>query len=268
MTLEQTREFWDRAACGEELYLSDVSADGFRHQARIRYELEPEILAFGDFSSGRGKRVLEIGVGLGADHQRFAEAGAILSGIDLTDRAVELTRRRLEAFGLKSDVRVGNAEKLSFPDETFDIVYSWGVIHHSHDTPRAVAEIYRVLKPGGSARVMIYHKYSLVGFMLWFRYALLTGRPFTSLRTIYSRYLESPGTKAYSRREAAALFREFTDESIEIHLGHGDLLSSQAGQRHEGALLAVARRIWPRWLFRRLCRGNGLTMMIRATKPA
>jgi SAM-dependent methyltransferase len=142
------------------------------------------------------------------------------------------------------------------------------VIHHSPDTPRAVDEIYRVLKPGGSARIMIYHKYSLVGFMLWLRYALLAGRPFTSLRSIYARWLESPRTKAYSRREARDLFGKFTNVSIDIHLGHADLLSSRAGQRHEGALLAVARRIWPRWFFRRFCRGNGLTMMIRATKVA
>ena len=266
--LEETRDFWDAAACGEELYLAESNADGFREQAQIRYSLEPEIIPFADFPSARGKKVLEIGVGLGADHQRFAEAGAILTGIDLTGRAVAMTRRRFEILGLNSDVQVGNAEQMTFPDNSFDIVYSWGVIHHSPDTPRAVAEIHRVLKPGGSARIMIYHKYSLVGLMLWLRYALLVGRPFTSLRTIYARWLESPGTKAYSRREARDLFGRFTNVCIDTRLGHGDLLASRAGQRHWGALPAVARRIWPRWFFRRFCRSRGLMMMIRATKPA
>jgi len=84
---------------------------------------------------------------------------------------------------------------------------------------------------------MIYHKYSLVGFMLWLRYALLSGRPFTSLATTYSKYLESPGTKAYSILEARDLFRQFENVSIKIQLSHGDLLTSQAGQRHKGTLL-------------------------------
>jgi ubiquinone/menaquinone biosynthesis C-methylase UbiE len=265
--LDETRRFWDRAACGEELYLTEPDANGFREQARIRYALEPEIVTFANFSAARGKRVLEIGVGLGADHQRFAEAGAVLTGIDLTDRAIAMTRRRFEIFGLTSELQPGNAEQLAFPDNSFDIVYSWGVIHHSPSTARAVDEIYRVLKPGGSAWIMIYHKYSLVGFMLWIRYALFAGRPFTSLRTIYARWLESPGTKAYSKTEARELFRKFKDVSIDVHLGHADLLASRAGQRHGGALLGVARRIWPRWFFRRFCRGNGLTMMIRASKP-
>ena len=160
-----------------------------------------------------------------------------LTGIDLTDRAVAMTRRRFEILGLENDVRVGNAEQLVFTDDSFDIVYSWGVIHHSPDKSHAVDEIFRVLKPGGCARIMIFHMYSLVGFMLWLRYALLAGRPFTSLRTIYARWLESPGTKAYTRQEARALFRKFRNLSIDIQVGHADLLASQAGQRHGGILL-------------------------------
>lgn len=93
--------------------------------------------------------MLEIGVGLGADHQRFAEAGADLYGIDLTERAVEHTRRRLALFELESRLAIGDAEDLAFPDEAFDQVYSWGVLHHSPDTPKAIDEVWRVLKPGG-----------------------------------------------------------------------------------------------------------------------
>jgi ubiquinone/menaquinone biosynthesis C-methylase UbiE len=90
-------------------------------------------------------------------------------------------------------------------DGTFDLVYSWGVLHHSPDTARAVAEVLRVLKPGGTAKVMIYSTYSLVGFMLWARYALLRLRPLTSLADIYAKFLESPGTKAYTVAEAKKL---------------------------------------------------------------
>ena len=265
---EDVRDFWDDASCGELLYLNGTDAEGFRRQSGIRYQLEPFIVPFADFPNSRGKKVLEIGVGLGADHQSFAEGGAILSGIDLTQRAVTLTRNRFQVFGLYSDIQTGDAENLPFPNDTFDIVYSWGVIHHSPDTQKAVHEIFRVLRPGGVCKVMIYHRYSLVGFMLWLRYALLVGMPFISLDTIYAKHLESPGTKAFSEDEARDMFSEFRDVSIAIQLCHGDLLSSDGGQRHSGPLLSTARWLWPRWLLKRLCRRNGLFMMIQATKAA
>lgn len=146
---EAVREFWNQAACGEDLYLTDTEKASYATQAKTRYTLEPYILDFARFPETRGLRVLEIGVGLGADHQQFAEAGADLWGIDLTERAIEHTRRRLAAFGLNSHLAVGDAEHLDFHDESFDRVYSWGVLHHSPDTPRAIAEVWRVLKRGG-----------------------------------------------------------------------------------------------------------------------
>ncbi len=180
---QRVHDFWNQASCGEALYLSDLDKSGYIAQAETRYVLEPYINDFACFRTACGLRVLEIGVGLGADHQQFSEAGADLWGIDLTERAVEHTRQRLEAFGLTSHLAVGDAENLDFPDETFDRVYSWGVLHHSPDTPKAIAEVFRVLKRGGVASIMIYHKWSMVGLMLWLRYALLGLRPWLTLRT-------------------------------------------------------------------------------------
>ncbi|WP_416236412.1 class I SAM-dependent methyltransferase [Spirulina sp. CCNP1310] len=222
--------------------------------------------AFADFPASQGKKVLEIGVGLGADHQCFAEAEADLYGIDLTERAVEHTRRRLALFGLSSNLSVGDAEKLDFPDESFDLVYSWGVLHHSPNTPLAIDEVYRVLKQGGSAKVMIYHKQSMVGFMLWLRYAILTGKPWLSFDTIYATHLESPGTKAYSIKEAQNLFSRFSNVKISTTLTHGDLLESNAGQKHRGLALMLARKLWPRWFIRRFLPKSGLFMLIDARK--
>jgi SAM-dependent methyltransferase len=259
-------DFWNQASCGERLYLSSDDLDGYDEQSRIRYRLEPWIAELARFDQAAGKDLLEIGVGLGADHQRFAQAGARPAGIDLTERAVEHTRRRLRGFGLSSALRIGDAEHLPFPDDAFDIVYSWGVLHHSPDTAQAVSEVRRVLRPGGSARVMIYHKWSLVGVMLWLRYALVAMRPFRSLSSVYAEHLESPGTKAYTVAEARALFAGFRDVQIRTVLTHADLLESQAGQRHNTPLLASARRLWPRWLLRRTCQRLGLFMLIEATK--
>jgi SAM-dependent methyltransferase len=259
-------EHWDRAACGEDLYLRSATPEGYREQARRRYELEPYIEEFADFAAARGSRVLEIGVGLGADHERFAAAGAHLTGIDLSGHAIEHVHRRLALSGLESSLLVSDAERLPFADSSFDVVYSWGVIHHSPDTAAAVAEIHRVLRPGGLARIMIYHRRSLVGYMLWLRYALGRARPWLSLDHVCARYLESPGTKVYSRAQARALFGAFQRVRIEIKLTHGDLLESQAGQRHQGVLIRIARKVWPRALLRRFAPDHGLFMLITAVR--
>lgn len=266
MDKQAVRDFWNEQSCGESLYLSGADRDGYIQQAETRYQLEPYILEFGQFDQYRGKRVLEIGVGLGADHQMFAAAGAELYGIDLTERAVAHTSNRLGLFDLPSNLQVSDAEELPFEDESFDLVYSWGVLHHTPRTDQAVEEVHRVLKKGGEAKVMIYHKHSIVGWMLWLRYGLLGLKPLTPLSEIYSSYLESPGTKAYTVREARKLFGEFEVVRIETVLSHGDLLTSGAGQRHQGMLLNLAKRWWPRRIIRSLFAKNGLFMMITATK--
>lgn len=260
------KEYWNRASCGEDLYLPDSTPAGFELQRRRRYELEPYIPGFARFREAAGLRVLEIGVGLGADHEEFARAGATLFGVDLTERAIDRTRNRFRQLGLKSNLQVGDAEALPFEDQSFDVVYSWGVLHHSPDTRKAVSEVHRVLKPGGHARIMIYNYWSLVGLMLWIRYALLAAKPLVGLSAIYSRYLESPGTKAYTRREALGLFEGWSSCQISTVLTHGDLLESEAGQRHRGPLLSIARRIWPRWILRRAASGAGLFLLIEARK--
>lgn len=263
---QRVQEFWSDASCGERLYLHGEDINSYAAQAESRYKLEPYILSFAEFEKWKDQKVLEIGVGLGADHELFCRNGADTYGIDLTIRAVEHTNNRLNALGLKSNIKQGDAENLDFLDETFDCVYSWGVLHHSPDTQRAVNEVFRVLKRGGIANVMIYQKWSLVGIMLWIRYALLRGKPFLSLDYIYSNYLESPGTKAYSKSEALEMFNSFSEVKINSVLSHGDLLASGAGQRHDGVYLKLARLIWPRKLIKLLLPNSGLFLLIKAKK--
>jgi ubiquinone/menaquinone biosynthesis C-methylase UbiE len=264
---QAVKDFWNEASCGEELYLKgDDERQAFNNQAEKRYQLEPYIIPFAGFDASKAKKVLEVGVGLGADHQRFAASGANLFGIDITERAITNTGRRLSLFGLSSKLQVADAEQLPFENNAFDVVYSWGVIHHSPNTPKAITEIYRVLKQGGEAKIMIYHTKSFVGYMLWLRYGLMALKPFTSLATIYSKYLESPGTKAYTTKQAKELFKGFTRVQIETVLTHGDLLSSDAGQRHKGVLLTVARKLFPRALIKIFFPKHGLFMLIRAIK--
>lgn len=175
---------------------------------RRRYELEPFIPKFAGFDSARGLKVLEIGVGLGTDFVRWARAGADAHGVDLTDRGVELCRRRLELEGLRAHVQQADAERLPFESGSFDRVYSWGVLHHSPDTPRAVAEAVRVLRPGGELCAMLYSRFSWVSLAKWVRHALLVGRPLRSLGSVLYEHMESPGTTAYTTSELRAMFAE------------------------------------------------------------
>jgi SAM-dependent methyltransferase len=200
---DEVKAFWEAEACGER-----YGAE----QDRLRYEMEPEIVPFADFESAAGKRVLEIGVGMGADFLRWARAGAHATGIDLTDRAVALTRQRLVEEGLEADVRVADAESLPFPDGHFDIVYSWGVLHHSPDPVRALGEAQRVLAPGGQLKLMLYHRHSWVAIAAWVRFCLVRGKPLASLGNAVA-HVESPGTHAFTPTEVRAILSVSPDLS-------------------------------------------------------
>lgn len=106
----------------------------------------------------KNKSVLEIGVGMGSHAALIAPRVLSYTGIDLTDYAVKMTTERMRVFQINADIRQMDAEKLQFPDASFDFVWSWGVIHHSSNTLQILQEIHRVLKPGGSAVIMVYHR--------------------------------------------------------------------------------------------------------------
>ena len=267
MSKKDVHDFWQRESCGE-IYAAGESIDAqLQSQALARYELEPYIPGFARFDEGRGVTVLEIGVGMGADHLEWARhRPRRLVGLDATTRALEHTQRRLRLAGYTPDLLHADAEQLPFPSETFDVVYSWGVLHHTPDTPRAIREVLRVLKPGGTARVMIYHRRSIVGFLLWVKYALLAGRPSRSLDDVYAHHLESPGTKAYSVADARRLFDGFAKAAVTPFLSYADLLQGAAGARHGGRAGSLARRLWPRWLIRRYFRSCGLYLLIEARR--
>lgn len=264
-TKQDMREFWQAHPCGE-IYASGRSRrEQLEEHSRQRYMLEPYIPAFARFEEGSGNDVLEIGVGMGADHLEWARHDPRrLFGIDITAKAVELTEERMRLFGFQPQIRIADAEDLPFEDASFDIVYSWGVLHHTPDTQRAIREVRRVLRPGGRASIMIYHHPSLVGWMLWARYSLCAGKPLTPWSRIYCEKLESPGTKAYSVVAAKEMFRDFSSVTTMTVMSPGDALEGAAGQRHQGTMLTVARRLWPRTFLRRHFSSCGLFLLIEA----
>lgn len=242
---DRVRAFWQEHPCGTKFSDAEIGTREFFERVEAhRYGKEWHIPIAADFASTRGLKVLEIGCGLGTDGAQFARAGADYTGIDLTARSIELARKRFELSGLKGEFRVADAEQLEFADETFDLVYSHGVLHHTPDTQAAVREVHRVLKPGGRAMVMLYHRGSYnyrIGIRVLRRAGAgllksesgiklvhtLTGEPVDSLRE-HAQLARANGSSAaedflsqstdgagnplarvYSRREARELFKDF-----------------------------------------------------------
>jgi SAM-dependent methyltransferase len=267
MLKSDVRSFWDQGSAGEFWAVGLDAKSRFLTEEKSRYQFEPFIPSFADFAAATDRIVLEIGVGMGCDHQQWARARPRrLLGTDLSWRSVAYARERFDLFNLKSDLILADCERLPLASDCVDIVYSWGVMHHTPNTRQAVREAYRVLRPGGTAKIMVYHKWSLTGYMLWMRYGLMRGRPWWGLEYIYANFLESPGTKAYTVNEARQLFGQFSDVRIAIQVNYGDLLQSEVGRRHRGPLLSIAKKLWPRWLIRKLLKRHGLYLLITAVK--
>lgn len=158
------REFWNAHPCGNE-QVESLRADHeafFQRYDKFRYSREGHILRRLDAIDFKGKRVLEIGLGQGADSEQIIRRGAIWSGLDLTPESIERVSRRLKLRDLPYDrLECGSALDIPFPDNSFDMVFSHGVLHHIPDVRTAQSEIARVLKPTGRLVAMLYARRSL-----------------------------------------------------------------------------------------------------------
>lgn len=283
---ERVRAFWQEHPCGTKFSDAEMGTGEFFDLVEAhRYGKEWHIPIAADFSSTRGLKVLEIGCGLGTDGAQFAKAGAEYTGIDLTEASIELARKRFELSSLKGEFRVADAEKLDFAEDTFDVVYSHGVLHHTPDTGAAVREIHRVLKPGGRAIVMLYHRGSYnyrIGIRVLRRAGAgllkseggikmvhsLTGEPIDSLREhaqlarvngrssaddFLSQSTDGAGNplaRVYSRREAREVFRDFRKVELRAYFLNKrfiPLIGRLLPRSIESAL--AARWGWHLWIY-------------------
>ena len=202
------KSFWNRQSCETEYAQSKkFSREYFEEIERFRYTSQPFIHSFAQFTRYRDKRVLEVGFGAGTDFIQWLRAGAIASGIDLTEEALANLTRRIEVYGLPKPerIQVADAENLPFEPGTFDLGYSWGVLHRTPDTEKAIRELARVVRPGGEVKIMLYNRHSLCALHCWMKYALLKGRPWKSVRWVLWNHQESPGTKAYTQAEVGRM---------------------------------------------------------------
>ncbi len=262
---QRAREQWDKDPAGavygskHEFGTREFFDEVERHRYQEYAPWMSEVMGFKDFP---GAKLLEVGCGMGTDLLQFARGGAKVTGVDLTPRSIETSRHHLELYGQTGEFAIADCERLPFVDESFDVAYSNGVLHHTPDTAGAVREIHRILKPGGQARVMLYHRGSWAYWsQVVLRYGILRGEFLrgTSANDIMSRYVEfnagggRPLVKAYSRREARDLFSDFSRVEITIE----QLMPVE---------FYFLGRLIPEKIFRALRRTAGWNVIISARK--
>lgn len=261
----RAREQWKDDPCGA-VYGDEQefgSREFFDEVERHRYEeYAPwmrEVMSFDKFA---GARLVEVGCGMGTDLLQFARGGAECTGVDITPRSVEISRHHFQLYDMHGDFTLADAERLPFHDNTFDVYYSNGVLHHTPETASAIREAHRILKPGGTAKVMLYHRDSWAYWVeLMFRHGVIKGEFFRGLSAadILSKYVEfndeggRPLVKVYSRLDAYKLFSMFSKVNVEI-----DQLT-----RPE---VYFAGKFIPEWLFKKLRRSIGWHVIITAVK--
>jgi SAM-dependent methyltransferase len=278
---EDRQDFWTGYQPGFKFSEAEVGSQRFFDEVEAhRYALEPGIKEIVGFERWADKDVLEAGCGIATDGMQFVRAGARYTGMDFSPSALSLARHRFDMAGKDVRLERGSIAELPFPDDSFDLVYSNGVIHHLPETQRVVDELHRVLRPGGTAIVMVYHRDSFNYFftiMVLRRLlaglltipgsdrlvARLTGEPLdvleghrellrqhglrylTDTGTFLSNNTDGPGnplSKVYSRRGGRELFRRF--ERVETDVRFLNLRIYPYGDR-------LARTALARWLDRR-----------------
>lgn len=190
-----------------------------------------------------GGKLLEVGCSMGRDLLQFAQRDFQVTGVDITEQGINLAKQRFALAGQAADLQVGDGEKLAFSDDTFDVVYSFGVLHHTPDTETAINEVWRVLRKGGTAVVMLYHRHSLN----YIAHILL------DVPADGSRSDPVPVARTYSRQQTRNLFALFSKVDIEV-----DYLF--------GTGWGVINHLMPKPLHRLLGKYIGWHLMIRAVK--
>lgn len=225
----EVRKQWDRDPCGA-VTAGAVAAESPEWYASVRqhrYQVyAPWLPGLIGAREWQGTDVLEIGVGLGSDHLSFAEAGARMHALDLSAEHLRHTQQHLAYHGLHTEARLGDAERNPWPDNSFDCVYSFGVLHHTPGTELAVQEVLRVLRPGGTAIIGLYHRDSAFYWLytMLYRGVLRLGLPRLGRRRLLSQieYRSAdndalPLVKVYSRAQARQLFRGFKAVTVSTH---------------------------------------------------
>jgi 2-polyprenyl-3-methyl-5-hydroxy-6-metoxy-1,4-benzoquinol methylase len=210
-SIADVQQYWDARPCNIRHSTKPVGSKEYFDEVEARkYFVEPHIPAFAEFGRWAGKRVLEVGCGIGTDSINFARAGADLTAVELSSESLRIAAQRAEVMGVADRIRFleANAEELTatLTDEPYDLVYSFGVIHHTPRPERALAEMRALVTPGGTLKLMVYHRRSWKVF--WIVAGQGHGR-FWKTDELVAEHSEAetgcPVTFSYTRGEAREL---------------------------------------------------------------
>lgn len=218
---------WEHDPCGfcaakeEELYTKTF----YEHIDQNRYkEYAPWFKDAIGFEQYKNKKILEVGFGMGTDLFQFALGGNEIHGIDLVPAHLKIASKRFELYNIPAILQIGDAEAIPYSDNTFDVVYSFGVIHHTPNTQKAINEIYRVLKNGGEAIIGVYHKNSIFNWCAVLPRVVSAWLRGKSTRRILAsiEYQENsdacPLVKMYNKKELKSMSRIFS--SVDLTIDH------------------------------------------------
>jgi 2-polyprenyl-3-methyl-5-hydroxy-6-metoxy-1,4-benzoquinol methylase len=226
ISIDSVKEYWNRRPCNIRHSLAPVGTKEYFDQVEERkYFVEPHIPSFAQFENWRGKRVLEIGCGIGTDTINFARAGAFVTAVELSEKSMELAKKRAVLFGLQDRITfvLADAEKLAqfIPEQQFDLIYSFGVLHHTPNPEKAFLQILKLSHPGTTVKIMVYHRRSWK--VLWI---LLTyGKcRFWRLTKIVARHSEAqtgcPVTYIYTKLEGQKLLNDIGFKITNVQVEH------------------------------------------------
>jgi len=203
--IESVYHFWNERPCNIKHSPKEIGTKEYFEEVTARkYLVEPHIIHFANFPKYKNKRVLEVGCGIGTAAQSFIENGAIYTGIDLSDKSVEIANKRMEVFNIKGNIFQGNIEKINEINGTeYDLVYSFGVLHHTPDIKKSIENIHKMLKPGGEFKMMLYAKQS------WKYFEIIEGLD------QYEAQSGVPIANVYTKQEVYELLKDFTNITIE-----------------------------------------------------
>jgi len=225
-TVDEVRSYWDRRPCNIRHSPKPVGTREYFDEVEARkYFVEPHIPGFAEFDRWHGKKVLEIGCGIGTDTVNFARHGALVTAVDLSPQSLELARKRVGVYGLQDQVRFysGSAEDLSsfVPAEPYDLIYSFGVIHHTPHPERVVDQMRHYAKPGTTIKLMVYYRHSWKVFWILMGYG--KGQ-FWRLKGLVAEHSEAqtgcPVTYTYTREEGRRLIESSGFKATEVYAEH------------------------------------------------
>lgn len=208
-SISQVEEFWNRRPCNINHSSKEfLSKEYFDEVEAKKYLIEPHIPKFAEFGKYKGKKVLEIGCGIGTDSINFARHGAILTIVELSEKSLNITKERFRVFGLEATFILGNVEDLSvfLPEQNFDLIYSFGVIHHTPNQDRAFEQISKYMGPTTELKLMVYSKVSFKLFWLLMESNAKTMGNFENIiRTGSEAQTNCPVTYTYTMDEISEL---------------------------------------------------------------